>query len=247
VSRLALVLGAFFLLFAWPVSRAGAAGVAVVELFTSEGCSSCPPADDLLIEIARQARQDKRAIYPLSFHVDYWDDLGWKDPFGSAANSKRQSDYVAAFGGEGPYTPEMVVNGRSGFVGSRRDQAQREIARALEQPTTADVRIISAAQMPDGSVTVLAHIRGADARDRAVIALAERAVEHHIGAGENSGRTLHHGEVVRALQTTSVGKEGDLKITLAKPAGPTPGKSSIVVFVQNARTLAVTGASRIDL
>jgi hypothetical protein len=237
----------FCLLLAWPVPRAAAAGVAVVELFTSEGCSSCPPADNLLIEIARQARQDKRAIYPLAFHVDYWDDLGWKDPFGSAASSKRQSDYVAAFGEEGPYTPEMVVNGRVAFVGSRRDQAEREIARALEQPVTADVRIISASKMPDGSVTVLAHIRGADARDRAVVALAERAVEHKIGAGENSGRTLHHGEVVRAVQTVSVGKEGDLKLTLAKPSGPAPGKSSVVVFVQNPRTLAVTGAARIDL
>lgn len=238
---------AFLFLLSWPVSRAHAAGVAVVELFTSEGCSSCPPADDLLIQIAKDARQSKRAIYPLAFHVDYWDDLGWKDPFGSAANSKRQSDYVAAFGGEGPYTPEMVVNGRTGFVGSRREQAGREIEKALAQPTSADVRIISASRMPDGSVVVLAHIRGADARDRAVAALAERAIDHKIGAGENSGRTLHHGEVVRALQTASVGKEGDLKLTLAKPAGPAPGKSSVVVFVQNPRTLAITGAARIDL
>jgi hypothetical protein len=242
VSRRLLVL-AFFVLLAWPVSGASAAGVAVVELFTSEGCSSCPPADDLLVEIAREARQSKRAIYPLAFHVDYWDDLGWKDPFGAAAYSRRQSEYVAAFGGEGAYTPEMVVNGRVGFVGSRREQAQKEIARALEQPATADVRIISASRMPDGSVTVLAHVRGAEARDRAVCAW----VEHHIGAGENSGRTLHHGEVVRALQTASVGKEGDLKLTLAKPAGSAPGPSSVVVFIQNPRTLAITGAARLDL
>src|SRR5262249_22204116 len=148
-------------LLAWPAWASASSGVAVVELFTSEGCSSCPPADDLLIEIARDARQAKRAVYPLAFHVDYWDDLGWKDPYGSGVYSKRQGDYVAAFGGEGPYTPEMVVNGRVGFVGSRREQARREIARALEQPATADVRIISAAKMPDGSVSVLVHIRRA--------------------------------------------------------------------------------------
>jgi len=241
-----LVLG-LSVLVAWPAWSSGHGGVAVVELFTSEGCSSCPPADNLLIDIARQARQSKQAVYPLAFHVDYWDDLGWKDPFGSGTYSKRQGDYVAAFGGEGPYTPEMVVNGRIGFVGSRREQAQSEIAKALGQPASADVRIISAAQMPDGSVSVLVHIRGANARDRAVAALAERAVEHKIGAGENSGRTLHHGEVVRSLQTATVGKEGDLKLTLAKPAGPAPGKSSVVVFVQDPRTLAITGAARIDL
>jgi hypothetical protein len=246
VSRLTLVF-AFCLLLAWPVSRAAAGGVAVVELFTSEGCSSCPPADDLLIEIARQSRQAKQAVYPLAFHVDYWDDLGWKDPYGSAAYSKRQGDYVAAFGGEGPYTPEMVVNGRVGFVGSRREQAQREIAHALAQPATADVRIITASQMPDGTVSVSLHIRGAESRDRTFAALVERAIEHHVGAGENSGRTLHHGEVVRALESAPVGKEGDLKLSLCTPASFGRGNGSVVVFVQDLRTLAIKGASRIDL
>src|SRR6185369_6970019 len=151
-------------------------------------------ADELLLQIARDARQSKRAIYPLAFHVDYWDDLGWKDPYGSGAYSKRQNEYVAAFSGEGPYTPEMVVNGRVGFVGSRREQAQQEISKALGQAASADVQIVSANSMPDGNVSVMIHVRGANPSDRVVAALVQREIDHHVGAGENSGRTLHHAE-----------------------------------------------------
>jgi len=248
---------AFSLLLAWPFSPAKAAndktptgavrnGVAVVELFTSEGCSSCQPADDLLLQIARDARQSRRAIYPLAFHVDYWDDLGWKDPYGSAAYSKRQSDYVAAFSGEGAYTPEMVVNGRVGFVGSRREQAAQEIAKALAQPASADVQIVSANLLPGGEVSVMVHVRGANAGDRVVGALVQREIEHHVGAGENSGRTLHHAEVVRAL-VAAPARDGNVQLSLHAPADLTRGKASLVIFVQVPRTLAITGAARIDI
>jgi hypothetical protein len=239
---------AFSLLLAWPASQSWAAdnGVCVVELFTSEGCSSCPPADELLLQIARDARQSKRAIYPLAFHVDYWDDLGWKDPYGAAAYSKRQNEYVAAFSGEGPYTPEMVVNGRVGFVGSRRAQAEQEISKALAQPARADVQIVSANPMPDGNVSVMIHVRGASASDRVVAALVQREIEHHVGAGENSGRTLHHAEVVRGLATAPV-RDGNVRLSLRAPADLTRGKGSVVIFVQVPRTLAITGAARIDI
>jgi hypothetical protein len=248
---------AFSLWLAWPFSPAKAAndkpaagasrnGVCVVELFTSEGCSSCPPADELLLQIARDARQARRAVYPLAFHVDYWDNLGWKDPYGSGAYSKRQSDYVAAFGGEGAYTPEMVVNGRVGFVGSRREQAAQEIAKALAQPASAEVQIVSANPMPGGEVSVLVHVRGANNGDRVVGALVQREIEHHVGAGENSGRTLHHAEVVRGLATAPV-RDGNVRLSLRASAELTRGKGSVVVFVQVPRTLAITGAARIDI
>jgi len=247
---------AFSFLLAWPFSPAKATngkasapagkGVAVVELFTSEGCSSCPPADELLLQIARDARQSKRAIYPLAFHVDYWDDLGWKDPYGSGAYSKRQNEYVAAFSGEGPYTPEMVVNGRVGFVGSRREQAEQEISKALGQAASADVQIVSANSMPDGHVSVMIHVRGANPSDRVVAALVQREIDHHVGAGENSGRTLHHAEVVRGLATAPV-RDGNVQLSLRAPADLTRGKGSVVIFIQVPRTLAITGAARIDI
>src|SRR5258706_10393726 len=93
-------------------------GIAVIELFTSEGCSSCPPADALLAEILRDARGKNLAIYPLAFHVDYWDHLGWRDPYSDPAYSARQRGYSRTFHRDSIYTPQMIINGVSEFVGS---------------------------------------------------------------------------------------------------------------------------------
>ena len=96
---------------------------AVVELFTSEGCSSCPPAEALLNQIHPRAAKSGQRIYTLAFHVDYWDRLGWKDPFSEAAYSQRQNSYANGFGEDRIYTPQMIVNGRGGFVGSDAGEA----------------------------------------------------------------------------------------------------------------------------
>ena len=93
---------------------------AVVELFTSEGCSSCPPADNLLGEIVKDAQKGQQRVYCLSFHVDYWNSLGWRDPYSDPAFSRRQREYARAFESVQVYTPQMVVNGSTGFVGSDR-------------------------------------------------------------------------------------------------------------------------------
>ena len=103
------------------VSEAMAAeggGVAVVELFTSEGCSSCPPADDVLNALAADARTRHTRVFALAMHVDYWDSLGWPDPFASPAMTSRQQDYARSFGVRGLYTPQMVVGGAEEFTGS---------------------------------------------------------------------------------------------------------------------------------
>jgi len=92
--------------------------VAVVELFTSEGCSSCPPADRILSRLTAETQRDHRRIYTLSFHVDYWDRLGWRDPYSSSANSDRQRQYAELMKLQSVYTPQMIVNGRIEFVGS---------------------------------------------------------------------------------------------------------------------------------
>ncbi len=116
-------------------------GVAVVELFTSEGCSSCPPADAVLARIDREARASGRAVVPLAFHVDYWDGLGWPDRFSSADSTSRQRDYASAFGESGLYTPQMVIGGLDRFVGSDGAQADARIAAALRRPAEVGVAL----------------------------------------------------------------------------------------------------------
>lgn len=222
-------------------------GFAVVELFTSEGCSSCPPADDLLIEIARDARRLGQAVYPIAFHVDYWDGQGWKDPYSSRAYTQRQQAYAAQQYGGVPYTPEMIVNGHARFVGSRRDAAQHAIHEALQRPASCAVRASVRKMLASGEVTVAVEVEGARPDDQTLAALVERGIERKIGGGENTGRTLHHGEVVRDLEAAPVGKNGVLTLSLFGPKEREKGKFSVVVFVQDPKSLGIKGASRVDL
>src|SRR6201998_1680178 len=106
---------------------AGANRAVVVELFTSEGCSSCPPADELLGHLRQDLAAKNIQVIPLGFHVDYWNSLGWKDRFSSADFSQRQEQYAKSLKVDGPYTPQMVVDGEAEFVGNSSGQAQREI------------------------------------------------------------------------------------------------------------------------
>jgi hypothetical protein len=109
--------------------------IAVIELFTSEGCSSCPPADDVLAELAaRRERGD--AVVTLGFHVDYWDHLGWAEPFGSPAWTQRQTDYARALGLRGLYTPQAVINGTVERIGSRGREVRRAVDTALRATWT---------------------------------------------------------------------------------------------------------------
>ncbi len=164
----------------------------VVELFTSEGCSSCPPADALLAELA--SRPD---ILALSFHVDYWDRLGWKDPFSSAAATARQQRYAELLGIGNVYTPQVVVDGRWQAVGSDRGEVERALAAAASAPA-APLRLA----VTDGR----AHVTlgpGADAADAgapAVLLVAfDRRHVDSVARGENEGRTLTHVDAVRGF------------------------------------------------
>ena len=106
---------------------------ALVELFTSEGCSSCPPADALFAKLMTEADTSGRAVYGLSFHVDYWDSLGWKDPFPDASFTRRQNRYETLLGVRGPYTPQLVVNGADQFVGSDGSRANSAIEKFMSK------------------------------------------------------------------------------------------------------------------
>ena len=122
-------------------AAAAAEPVAVVELFTSQGCSSCPPADAVLSRVDELAREKKLSVYVLSFHVDYWNRLGWTDPYSDDEFTRRQNQYAGLFRSNRVYTPQMIVNGQTEFVGSDAKRATQAIRRALTRDADHRVRM----------------------------------------------------------------------------------------------------------
>ena len=199
----------------------------LVELFTSEGCSSCPPADKVLEAL------DPSAIV-LSEHVDYWDHLGWRDPFSSRATTLRQEAYARRFATQGPYTPEMVIDGNVEFNGSDGPRALEEIARSAKREKV-DVRLTRA----DGALKIET---GAVGRSFDImLALAEDATTSQVSAGENNGRRLHHVAVLRSLRKVGTVKRG-ASASLTVPLDPAAARQRAIVFLQEPSLGQVTGA-----
>src|SRR5258706_10894928 len=175
----------------------------VLELFTSEGCSSCPPADALLARLEEEQPVAGAEIIALEEHVDYWDHQGWIDPFSSAQWTQRQQVYASGFGDHGVYTPELVVNGRSGFVGSHEGYAYRAIASAMAQPRTRiSLTFLKSERRDQAHLKVeVEKLQGAEPGDIAEVwlAITENALHSAVLGGENSGHDLHHAAVLRWL------------------------------------------------
>ena len=182
--------------------------VVVAELFTSEGCSSCPPADALLGHLRQDLAQQGIEVIPLGFHVDYWNSLGWKDRFSSADYSRRQEQYAQSLRVDGPYTPEMVVDGAVEFVGNDSGKAQRTIREAASQAEVATVKISSA---PADQLAVQVKAPSSAKDPQVVLAITEDNLTTQVGSGENGGRTLHHAAVVRELRQLGHLHEGSFE------------------------------------
>jgi hypothetical protein len=219
----------------------------VVELFTSEGCSSCPPADDLLAKLEKTQPISGARLIVLSEHVDYWNRLGWRDPFSSADFTARQNQYSQAFNQDGPYTPEAVVDGRTGFVGSNGHDAKDAILDALKQPkATVTLKATPAGAGINLDVDVK-DIPGAKDAD-VILAITETGLQSNVRSGENSGRLLKHTGVVRRL--TVLGKatggsfSGQTSLVLSKEWKRENLRA--VVFVQDRRTKHILGAATTD-
>jgi hypothetical protein len=199
-----------------------------VELFTSEGCSDCPPADRVLEQL------DARVVV-LSEHVDYWNHLGWKDPYSSHESSLRQEAYAQRFHTDGPYTPQMVVDGTAQFVGSDAKRAAAEIGKAAERPK-AMVRVAR----NSGGIQV--DVDGSPEAAGVFLALAQDSGTSQVSTGENKGRQLHHVAMVRSLRKIgSVKRGGAFHLAGALPAGAL--EQRVIVFVQQGDTGAVLGAA----
>jgi len=177
----------------------GPSGVALVELFTSEGCSSCPPADALLERLVHEAASSGRPVYGLSLHVDYWDQLGWRDRFSSAGYTRRQSQYARRFGLKSMYTPEIVVNGDGECIGSNASAVEGQIDRALSRPSQVTPALTVTASGQE--LRVRCSVPHAPKGATLSVAWVQSQAVSSPDAGENGGRTLRHANVVRGLET----------------------------------------------
>jgi hypothetical protein len=224
--------------------------VAIVELFTSEGCSSCPPADALLRQIHLKQAPSGQLIVGISEHVTYWNSLGWKDPYSSPIFTDRQSTYASRLSPEGPYTPQMVLNGRDQFVGSD-GRALDRMLREDAKRTHFDLRILTSTLSADG-VDVKFSFSGHTSKPLDVVAvLTDDADRSNVQRGENSGRLLQHVSVARSLtEVAKVADDTEKSIHLPLPEGFQAAFGvghHLVLFVQEAHQGTIVGAATASL
>jgi hypothetical protein len=216
--------------------------VAVVELFTSEGCSSCPPADKVLAELAEWGAHPDHPVLTLAFHVDYWDDLGWVDPFSSVEYSERQRWYSQRLGHNRVYTPELLVGGTDEFVGSRREQAFSSVRADLKSDDRALLGLT--AKLRGEAIVVGYQLTGLEQKALFNVALLQPAAQTVVRRGENQGRTLKHVNVVRRFLTRTV-DNGSGELDLAPVKGVL--RPRIAAYVQHPESLRVLVAHWLDL
>lgn len=251
MSRLAVGLSLFALVAATSVTTAQlrtssdvvpGQTIVLAELFTSEGCSSCPPADRLLETLLTQQPASGVYVVPLSEHVTYWDHQGWKDPFSAEQFTDRQKVYGFRFNIDSIYTPQLVIDGTHEFVGSDEGELKRVLAKAANTPKP-QLRVALAAGDPGITVSVSGRGLAADTSEASelMVAVTEDDLVIDVKRGENARRTLRHSGVVRSLQ--SIGE-----ISATKPATPAMSttvaikpewkrdKLRIVAFVQAKKT-----------
>jgi hypothetical protein len=215
--------------------------VAVIELFTSQGCSSCPPADALLAQTIANEKKDGEKIFALSFHVDYWNRLGWKDPFSESKYSQRQKDYVSAMGLDGAYTPQMIVNGSSQFVGSDNNSLTRSVAIALQTKAAVNFKTLKVTYIQGKPIKVQYVLEGDFATGKINFALVSLSETTVVKRGENGGHTLQNENVVRQLISKKANTAGEIEFANA----PQQAKenTAIIAFVQEEKTLKIIGAA----
>ncbi len=216
-------------------------GFAVVELFTSQGCSSCPSADKNLMSIAERAEANGLSVYTLSFHVDYWNYLGWSDPYSSAAATRRQRLYAKVMGGDRVYTPQMFVNGTTEFVGSNQALSNKAIKSALESTTQA--KLTATAHDQNGEVQVNWQASGTQAGDLIVAALVQNQAQQSVSAGENTGRTLNHANVVRDIKVAPIAA-GETSLAFTLPSDLKANDYQVIAFIQAADDAQIRAATR---
>jgi len=238
------------LCFAAPGEAERPASVVVVELFTSEGCSSCPPADALLRQINLKQTSAGQLIVGISEHVTFWNDLGWKDPYSSGVFTDRQNVYASRLSPQGPYTPQMILNGRDQFVGSDSGALERALRDDARRDHLA-LRIVSSTASGSG-VDVRFALAGHPSKPLDIVAvLTDDADRSDVLRGENNGKLLQHVSVARSLtRVAKVKDDAEESIHLPLPNGYQLGGGSghhLILFAQEPLQGSIVGAATMPL
>lgn len=258
--------GAGVLLFAIAISSLGESRLSatadskktkpvIVELFTSEGCSSCPPADALLLKLESSQTVQGVNVIAIEEHVDYWNHDGWTDPYSSADWTQRQIDYVSHFKDKQPYTPELIVDGQVEMTGGQEQKTEQAIVQAATQPKT-EVALSSVNSTPDGTqINVkVGKLTGSSDRDTAEVwmAITESGLASAVDAGENAGKNLHHASVLRTLRKIGVvnPKNDSAYESVQKLKFKSAWKRQnlqVAVFVQEKKSMRILGAATVGV
>lgn len=245
---LSILVAALFLVSCTGEAQTSRPRTVVLELFTSQGCSSCPPADALLSKLQREDFGGS-TIIPLAWHVDYWDHLGWTDPFSSPKWSQRQRDYARAMKSSQVYTPQLVINGTVQLVGSADSAIRAEIERQLKSADRGAVSIRKAARSGDAvQVDLRARLDPAQTAHATVfVVLFENGVTTAVASGENAKKRLANEAIVRwqgrAADLEGNGVEAKAALTIPLDATWRPDHLGVAAFIQDVRTLAIYGSA----
>ena len=242
VAMATLALGAFAILPKMAQAKPKSGDVPViVELFTSEGCSSCPSADSALIELSQTQPVPGANIIALGYHVDYWNHLGWRDPFSSATYSQRQETYRQHFGNDSVYTPQVIVSGTTEFVGSDTGRARNEIAHAADRLRKSTV-MVSITPSTKDAYTVAVTGELTLKSPHLFVAVTETGLSTEVKRGENAGRHLAHVAVVRRL--IPLGNKRNATVSLPVVSGEQRDNQKIVAWVQDGDSGAIAAATQ---
>jgi hypothetical protein len=213
--------------------------MAVLELFTSQGCSSCPPADKLIGSYTSKAN-----VIPLSFHVDYWDRLGWKDPFSSREYSDRQRMYASALKSN-VYTPQLVINGQEAMIGSDANKLSAALQKIFSA-TPAAALSIKKAEEHDGKINISFDVSGTVNNLLLNIAILENKTTTQVKAGENGGATLTDYNVVRVFKTINQFNEGENNFAIDLPVSLDQKNRTLVLYLQKKDSHKITAADKME-
>jgi hypothetical protein len=221
----------------------------LLELFTSEGCSSCPPADKLLGELDRGQPVEQADLIVLSEHVDYWNHLGWTDPYASPAFTERQRNYAARANSDEIYTPQLVIDGATAVVGSDWDKIQAAIRKSVRE---AKLPINVTAETSESQADVSIQVPSSTAKQHGAlyVVLAHDHARSQVARGENAGRDLAHVAVAYSIQKVAAINTGSAfqkRLRISLPPNAKSGETRLIAFIQRSGTTQIIGAAQTRL